>query len=145
VVDIDKHLPALMRSIFQIQTEVTHIYLGSRQHLMRRVFTDANQPLYRSATTGCHPHDAQELAYFAWELARGRDRVITSTVVDAAFEKVVAAEDAHYTTLWETLTLAERRVLLALSRERGAQVFTEAFRREHWLGAASTVQSCELF
>jgi hypothetical protein len=27
VVDIDEHLPALMRSIFQIQTEVTHIYL----------------------------------------------------------------------------------------------------------------------
>jgi hypothetical protein len=54
---------------------------------------------------------------------------------------VVAAEDAHYTTLWESLTLAQRRVLLALSRERGAQIFSEAFRRQHQLGAASTVQT----
>jgi hypothetical protein len=28
---------------------VAHVYLGSKQHLLRRVFTNANQPLYNSA------------------------------------------------------------------------------------------------
>jgi hypothetical protein len=49
VVAIDPHLPARMRSTFQFQVEVAHVYLGSRQHLLRRVFTDANAPLYNSA------------------------------------------------------------------------------------------------
>jgi uncharacterized protein len=49
VVELDPHLPALMRSIFQMQGEVAHLFLGSRQHLLRRVFTDRGQPLYRLA------------------------------------------------------------------------------------------------
>ena len=49
VVDLDPHVPALMRSIFQRQAEVSHLFLGSRQHLLRRVFTDRGQPLYRLA------------------------------------------------------------------------------------------------
>jgi hypothetical protein len=49
VVDLDAHLPALMRAIFQTQGEVAHVFLGSRQHLLRRVFTDRGQPLYRLA------------------------------------------------------------------------------------------------
>ena len=179
VVEIDEHLPALMRSVFQTQGDVAHIFLGSRQHLMQRVFTDRNQPLYRSARslplgviaagefatyirercrvshvaidqqsvdhllaiTASHPHDTQELAHFAWTLARAADGRITTGVVDAALDRVVAAEDAHYTTLWESLTLVQRRVLFAIGREPGKQVFGEAFRREHRLGAASTVQT----
>lgn len=49
VIALDANLPAVMRSIFQLQTEVAHIFLGSHQHLMRRVFTDRNQPMYRMA------------------------------------------------------------------------------------------------
>lgn len=49
VVAIDPHLPALMRAIFQFQGEVAHVFLGSKRHLMQRVFTDENEPLYRSA------------------------------------------------------------------------------------------------
>jgi len=179
VVEIDEHLPALMRSVFQAQADVAHIFLGSRRHLMQHVFTDRNQPLYRSARslplgvipaaefalfirerchsshvaidqqsidrllsiTACHPHDTQELAHFVWALARAADGIITTSVVDAALDKVVAAEDAHYTTLWESLTLTQRRVLLAVAREPGKRVFAETFRRAHRLGAASTVQT----
>jgi len=49
IVAIAPELPARMRAVFQFQPEVAHVYLGSRQHLLRRVFTDANQPLYNSA------------------------------------------------------------------------------------------------
>ncbi len=49
IVDIDPHLPKLMRAIFQRQPEVAHIYLGSKRHVMRRIFSNQNEPFWRSA------------------------------------------------------------------------------------------------
>ena len=49
VADIDGKLPRLMRAVFQQQPEVAHVYLGSRRHMMRRIFSDANEPFWRSA------------------------------------------------------------------------------------------------
>ena len=49
VVDIDAGLTKLLRSVFQEQPEVAHIYLGSKRHLMERIFNDANEPFWRSA------------------------------------------------------------------------------------------------
>ncbi|HYB22229.1 MAG TPA: hypothetical protein VED41_00425, partial [Solirubrobacteraceae bacterium] len=49
VVDIDRTLPRLMRSVFQEQPEVSHLYLGSRRHMMQRIFNDENEPFWRSA------------------------------------------------------------------------------------------------
>jgi AAA+ ATPase superfamily predicted ATPase len=49
VVDIDRSLPRLMRSVFQRQPEVSHIYLGSRRHTIERIFNDENEPFWRSA------------------------------------------------------------------------------------------------
>jgi hypothetical protein len=49
IVDIDAGLPKLMRAVFQQQPEVSHVYLGSRRHMMRRIFSDAHEPFWRSA------------------------------------------------------------------------------------------------
>jgi hypothetical protein len=49
IADIDAGLPKLMRAVFQQQPEVAHVYLGSRRHMMRRIFSDANEPFWRSA------------------------------------------------------------------------------------------------
>jgi uncharacterized protein len=49
VADIAPRLPRLMRAVFQQQPEVAHVYLGSRRHMMRRIFSDANEPFWRSA------------------------------------------------------------------------------------------------
>jgi hypothetical protein len=49
VVEIDPHLPKLMRSIFQRQPEVAHVYLGSKRHMLERIFNDENEPFWRSA------------------------------------------------------------------------------------------------
>lgn len=46
---LDPRLPALMRSIFQTQPEVSHVYLGSRRSLMAHLFNDPNEPFWRSA------------------------------------------------------------------------------------------------
>jgi uncharacterized protein len=49
IVDIDPNLPKLMRSVFQEQPEVAHIYLGSKRHMMERIFNDEHEPFWRSA------------------------------------------------------------------------------------------------
>ena len=49
IVDIDRGLPKLMRSVFQEQPEVAHLYLGSKRHMMERIFNDENEPFWRSA------------------------------------------------------------------------------------------------
>jgi uncharacterized protein len=46
---IDKGLTRVMRSVFQQQPEVGHIYLGSKRHLMEQIFNDPNEPFWRSA------------------------------------------------------------------------------------------------
>ena len=46
---LDPRLPSLMRSIFQAQPDVAHVYLGSKRSMMRRLFNDANEPFWRSA------------------------------------------------------------------------------------------------
>jgi hypothetical protein len=49
VVTLDPGLPKLLRSTFQRQPEVSHVYLGSKHHIMERIFNDANEPFWRSA------------------------------------------------------------------------------------------------
>jgi uncharacterized protein len=49
IVDIDRGLPKLMRAAFQQQPEVAHVYLGSKRHMIRRIFSDENEPFWRSA------------------------------------------------------------------------------------------------
>jgi len=49
IVDIDRDLPKLMRAVFQVQPEVAHVYLGSKRHMMERIFNDEQEPFWRSA------------------------------------------------------------------------------------------------
>lgn len=47
--EIDPRLPRLMRTIFEQQPEVARVYLGSKRHMMERIFNDENEPFWRSA------------------------------------------------------------------------------------------------
>ena len=49
IVDIDPKLPDLMRSVFQEQPDVAHVYLGSKHSMMEVIFNDQNEPFWRSA------------------------------------------------------------------------------------------------
>jgi AAA+ ATPase superfamily predicted ATPase len=90
--------------------------------------------------TGGHPHDTQELCYFLWSYARGELMPsIAETAVDSALAMVLDAESAHYITLWEDLSAHQRLVLVALAAQPGA-IYSEEYRRDHRLGAATSVQ-----
>ena len=49
VLELGAGLPSLMRSVFQAQPEVSHVYLGSKRAMMARLFDDENEPFWRSA------------------------------------------------------------------------------------------------
>jgi uncharacterized protein len=49
ILTLDQHFPNLMRAVFQEQPEVGHIYLGSKRHVLERIFEDENEPFWRSA------------------------------------------------------------------------------------------------
>lgn len=174
--EIDPHLPRLMRSVFQQQPEVCHIYLGSKRHMMERIFNDENEPFWRSAKqmeldviearpfsdyierqfkrsgkaiepsaitavlnlTGGHPYATQELCYFLWQDV---DAEATASPADvkAALAKVLNAEHAHFSLLWESASSHQRRLLVALSKERGHPLAGD-YRRKHSLPGPSSVQ-----
>ncbi len=46
---IDHHLPKLLRTVFEQQPEIARVYLGSKRHMMERIFNDENEPFWRSA------------------------------------------------------------------------------------------------
>jgi hypothetical protein len=64
IVDIDPELPKIMRSVFETQPEVSHVYLGSKRHMLERIFNDENEPFWRSAKQ-------MEIGVIAPELFRG--------------------------------------------------------------------------
>ncbi len=49
IIELDPQLPKLLRSVFQEQSDVAHFYLGSKRHMMERIFNDENEPFWRSA------------------------------------------------------------------------------------------------
>jgi hypothetical protein len=46
---LDAHYPRRLRAVFQRQPDVAHVYLGSKRHLLARLFTVENEPFARSA------------------------------------------------------------------------------------------------
>jgi hypothetical protein len=87
IVEIDPGLTKLMRSVFQEQPEVAHIYLGSKRHLMERIFNDQNEPFWRSAKRVelglIRPQDFKPFVYAGF---RKLDREIEDEVVDRVLE-----------------------------------------------------------
>jgi hypothetical protein len=89
---IDPNLLPLMRSIFQEQPDVAHVYLGSKRHMMEQIFNDANEPFWRSAKQmelGVIPP-----AQFA-SFIRKRFAETSRSVEDAAVDEVLAVTHAH--------------------------------------------------
>jgi hypothetical protein len=92
VVEIDPSLPRLMRSVFQQQPEVSHIYLGSKRHMMQRIFNDENEPFWRSAKQ--IELDVIEAKPFGEYIAR-QFALTGKKVTQAAIEAVLDTSHGH--------------------------------------------------
>jgi hypothetical protein len=92
VIEIDPNLPNLMRAVFQVQPEVSHIYLGSKRHMTQQIFNDENEPFWCSAKQ-------MELSVIAPEEFRPfiseRFRATKKDIDSAAVDAVLALTGGH--------------------------------------------------
>jgi len=88
IVSIDPDLPKLLRSVFQRQPEISHVYLGSKQHIMERIFNDANEPFWRSAKSiELGTIAAEPFAAFIVDRFRAGDRELVDGIVDEILDR----------------------------------------------------------
>lgn len=130
IVEVDPMLPRLLRSVFQQQPEVAHVYLGSKRHVMKKIFSNANEPFWRSAKS-------IELGTIAADLftpfligqfeATGRD------AAEGTVRDLLTITDGHpYATqelayfLWEQVPVGE-----SASAERLSSALAAVLRSEH--------------
>jgi uncharacterized protein len=105
IVEIDPRLPNLLRAVFQQQPEVAHVYLGSRRHVMERIFNDRNQPFWRSAKSiELGPIEPQPFETFIVERFETTNRRLAPGVVDAILDRTqghpYATQELCY-AVWE--------------------------------------------
>ena len=130
IADIDPGLTKLLRSVFQEQPEVAHIYLGSKRHLMERIFNDENEPFWRSAKrTELRTIDAEAFKPFILSGFRDHGREIDDEVAD----RLLAITGGHpYATqelayfLWAETGPGERA-----DQHRLEEAMTRVLRSEH--------------
>jgi AAA+ ATPase superfamily predicted ATPase len=111
VVDIDTGLPKLMRAIFQRQPEVSHVYLGSKRHVMERIFSDANEPFWRSAKSiELGPIEPDRFATFIRDRFQETDRDVDDEtlgrLLDCTWGHPYATQELSY-CLWDQILVGE--------------------------------------
>ncbi len=141
IVEIDEGLPRLLRAVFQRQPDVAHVYLGSKRHVMERIFSAANEPFWRSAKSvelGMIP--AAPFASFVTGHFERTDRTVEDGVVDELLAQTgghpYATQELAY-FLWERTPRGE-----AASAERLRDALDAVLHSEHahftllWDGAS---------
>ena len=92
VATLSRHLPVerIFRSVIQHQRKTRYLFLGSKTHLMRRMFNDRTRPFYNSASTMQLPKPSKdESATFL----RTRFRSTGMEIPDEVVEEIIRASD----------------------------------------------------
>ncbi len=130
VVEIDRGLLKLMRSVFQEQPEVAHLYLGSARHMIERIFNDEHEPFWRSAKQrelGPIPREPFERYAAAGFAGGGKtlDSPACTGVLDATGGHPYATQELLY-FLWEETPAGE-----SAGSKRLERALTTTLRSEH--------------
>jgi len=169
VVAVDPNLLKVMRSVFQEQPEVAHIYLGSKRHMMRQIFSDENEPFWRSAkqmeldviapglfagyAIARFQQTGKELdpttCERALELTGGHPYATQELLyflweektLERALDATLRSEHSHFSLLWDGISGAQKRVLQALAQEQPGRPLSSDYQRRHSLPATPTVQA----
>jgi hypothetical protein len=170
VMDVDPGLLKLMRSVFQEQGDVAHVYLGSKRHMIERIFNDENEPFWRSAkqmelgviapepfvTFALERFEAtgrtldEQTATRAVALTGGHPYATQELLyflweeqgsLDRALDAVLRSENAHFGLLWERASAAQRLVLEALAADQPGRPLSTDYQRRHALPSVATVQT----
>jgi AAA+ ATPase superfamily predicted ATPase len=116
------------------------------QPFIQRHFSDAEKRIDEKQIhqicdmTQGHPFYTQHVCHALWELCE-RKAAVTSELIRAAVKLLLNREAYAYTTLWESLTLLQKRFLKGLASEAaGVKVFAGEFISLYGLSSASNAQ-----
>lgn len=129
IVDIDADLPKLLRAVFQRQPEVAHVYLGSKRHVMKRIFSDANEPFWRSAKpVELGPIDSAPFAIFIEDRFRASGKEVDPATIEGLLRLTgghpYATQELCY-FLWQQTPVGEVATPERLSRSLEAVLRSE--------------------
>jgi uncharacterized protein len=130
IVEVDPNLPLLMRSVFQEQPDVAHVYLGSKRHVMEEIFSDANKAFWHSAKSIELGKIAPEafapfiVERFEWT-GRGVDAEVVAHLLEVTGGHPYATQELAY-FLWEQVPPGE-----GASDERLQRALVAVLRSEH--------------
>lgn len=146
---------SLMRSLFNDvnepfwrsarQMELGPIPAAEFAEFIRRRFASTGKRIDEQLTrevldvTGCHPYGTQELCYALWEETPD-GAAVSAGELERAIDRVLRAENAHFTYVWDTIPRTQRLVLQALAVEPAVRLLSEEYRTRNGLPAASSVQ-----
>jgi len=116
------------------------------QPFIRQHFVDAHKRISEEEIhricemTQGHPFYTQHLCHALWELCEQK-ATVTPEMIRTAVKVLLERESYAYTTLWESLTLPQKRFLKGLAAEAaGVKVFGGEFVSRHGLSSASNAQ-----
>jgi len=130
ILALDPRFPNLMRAVFQTQPEVSHLYLGSKRHLLERIFSDRNEAFWRSAKQleiGLIP--PEKFAPFVRDrfaaTGKGTDELALARLLEVTGGHPYATQELAY-FLWELIPAGVEAVMLDVD-----DAITRVLRSEH--------------
>lgn len=93
--------------------------------------------------TACHPYYTQQLCHEIFNICFSKKEVSTITLndIELAKDKCISAQSYAYSTIWDGLAGKQKDLILALSLNPEANIYSQEFLTEHELGAPATVQT----
>lgn len=169
-----------LRAKIQHHDKVAYCFMGSKRHLLDKLFLDKNNPLYRIAKpvplgkikpkklksfiyerfksidmniddnlidevlkiTACHPYYTQQLCHEVFNVCFSKEGyTITLKGIEMAEDKCITAQSYAYSTIWDGLAGKQKDLILALTLDPEANIYSHEFLSKHELGAPATVQT----
>lgn len=87
----------------------------------------------------CHPFYTQQLCYFLWERER-ETRTVSQESIQSALIRLLEIENQSFVNLWESFSLKQREMIIAIAKDNPPSVFSNKFLQKHNLGSASSIQ-----
>jgi len=86
------------------------------------------------------PYNIQRLCHTMWEAAL-ETKTIDSELIERLPVIIARQDSAHYEMLWQTVTQAQKTLLIALANDPDAAPFSKDFQMQHGIGPSSSIKA----
>jgi AAA+ ATPase superfamily predicted ATPase len=88
-----------------------------------------------------HPYYTQMICHEIWEICSDNKEVGEKDLVVAS-DRIIKNQSELYLRIWDSLSIHQKELLIALINSGGESIFSKAYREKNKLPGASTVNKC---